>query len=64
MVSDGLIRGGIILDYTLEEKIELMREEMMSAAIKNGLKDDETLGFSRKLDCLINQYEEQKENTQ
>ncbi|NYF24055.1 aspartyl-phosphate phosphatase Spo0E family protein [Sporosarcina sp. JAI121] len=52
------------MDYTLEEKIELMREEMMSAAIKNGLKDDETLGFSRKLDCLINQYEEQKENTQ
>ncbi|MER2090822.1 MAG: aspartyl-phosphate phosphatase Spo0E family protein [Sporosarcina sp.] len=52
------------MDYTLEEQIEMIREEMMSAAIKNGLKDDETIRFSRKLDSLINQYEEQKENTQ
>ena len=45
----------------LEEEIELLREAMMDAASKEGLTANITMEFSRKLDCLINEYEAQKE---
>lgn len=48
------------MEWSLEEKIELMREEMIEVAVEKGLTAEETIGLSRKLDCLINQYEEQK----
>lgn len=51
------------MEWSLEEKIELMREEMIEVAVEKGLTADETIWFSRKLDCLINQYEEQKKST-
>jgi hypothetical protein len=55
-----LIHGGIFLEWSLEEEIELLREEMMNVAINKGLIADETIGVSRKLDNLIDQYEELK----
>ena len=33
-IANVLIRGGIILEWSLEEEIELLREEMMKVAIK------------------------------
>jgi hypothetical protein len=51
------------LEWSLEEEIELIREEMVSVAIKKGIMAEETIGFSRKLDRLINQYEEEKESS-
>lgn len=51
------------MDWSLEEEIELLREEMMNVAINKGLIADETIGVSRKLDNLIDQYEELKKPT-
>jgi len=51
-----LIHGGIILEWTLEEEIELLREEMMKAATEKGLTAAETIEFSRRLDNLMDQY--------
>ncbi|HJF32764.1 MAG TPA: aspartyl-phosphate phosphatase Spo0E family protein [Sporosarcina psychrophila] len=48
------------MEWNLEEEIELIREKMMNAAAKKGLTDNETMSFSRKLDNLMNQYEELK----
>lgn len=48
------------MEWNLEEEIELLREEMMDAAIKKGLTAAETIKFSRKLDNLMDQYEELK----
>ncbi len=48
------------MEWSLEVEIEIMREKMINVAIKKGLTADETIGLSRKLDCLINQFEEQK----
>ena len=56
------IHGGIILEWNLEEEIELLREKMMDAAIKKGLTAAETIKFSRKLDNLMDQYEELKKD--
>ena len=44
--------GGIILEWNLEEEIELLREKMMDAAIKKGLTAADTIKFSKKLDNL------------
>lgn len=49
------------MEWSLEEEIELLREKMMDAAIKKGLTAAETITFSRKLDNLMDQYEELKE---
>lgn len=46
------------MEWNLEEEIELLREEMMNAATKKGLTDKDTMSFSRKLDNLMNQYDE------
>lgn len=51
------------MEWNLEEEIELIREKMMNAAAKKGLTDNETMSFSRKLDNLMNQYEELKKST-
>lgn len=48
------------MEWNLEEKIELLRVEMINAANTKGLTADETIGASRKLDNLMDQYEEQK----
>lgn len=45
---------------SLEVEIEVTREAMMIAAIKEGLTADETLELSRKLDSLMNQLEMNK----
>lgn len=50
------------MEWKLEKEIELVREEMMNAATKKGLIADETLEFSRKLDDLMDQYEELKKD--
>jgi len=50
------IHGGIILEWNLEEEIELLREEMMKEANKKGLTAAETLEFSRRLDNLMDKY--------
>jgi len=50
------------LEWNLEKEIELLRTEMMNAAIKKGLTAAETIKFSRKLDNLMNQYEELKKD--
>lgn len=51
------VDGGVVLELSLEEEIELMREAMVGAADKDGLTSDETIEFSRKLDNLINQFD-------
>lgn len=48
------------MQLNLEEEMELLRKKMMDAAIKKGLTAAETINFSRKLDDLMNQYEELK----
>jgi hypothetical protein len=48
------------LEWNLENEIESLREEMITAATKEGITADETIGFSRRLDNLMNQYEELK----
>ena len=53
--------GGVVLELSLEEEIELMREAMVGAADKDGLTADETIEFSRKLDNLINQYHRRRD---
>jgi hypothetical protein len=58
-----LIHGGVFLDWSLEVEIELLREEMMNVANNKGLIADETIGVSRKLDNLMDQYEELKKAT-
>jgi len=50
------------LEWNLEKEIELLRTEMMNTAIKKGLTAAETIKFSRKLDNLMNQYEELKKD--
>ena len=50
------------MEWSLEEKIEIIREKMINVALKKSLTADETIGLSRKLDCLINQFEEHKKN--
>ena len=55
-VSYVFIHGGIILEWNLEEEIELLREEMMNAANKKGLTAAETIEFSRRLDNLMDKY--------
>ena len=50
------------MEWNLEEKIELLRIEMMNVANKKGLTADETIGASRKLDNLMDQYEELKKS--
>ena len=54
--------GGVVLELSLEEEIELMREAMVGAAAKDGLTADETIEFSRKLDNLINQFDKRRDN--
>ncbi|MEK4406705.1 MULTISPECIES: aspartyl-phosphate phosphatase Spo0E family protein [Sporosarcina] len=44
------------MEWTLEEEIELLREEMMKAATEKGLTAAETIEFSRRLDNLMDQY--------
>lgn len=53
--------GGVVLEPSLEEEIELMREAMVGAAEKEGLTADETIEFSRKLDNLINQFDRRRD---
>ncbi len=53
--------GGVVLEPSLEEEIEMLREAMMGAADKEGLTADETLEFSRKLDSLMNQFDRNKD---
>lgn len=53
--------GGVVLERSLEEEIELMREAMVDAADKDGLTSEETIEFSRKLDSLINQYDRRRD---
>lgn len=53
--------GGVVLELSLEEEIELMREAMVGAADKDGLTADETIEFSRKLDNLINQFDRRRD---
>jgi hypothetical protein len=53
--------GGVVLGPSLEEEIELMREAMVEAAVKEGLTADETIEFSRKLDSLINQFDRRRD---
>ena len=53
--------GGVMLERSLEEEIEWMREAMVEAAGKAGLTADETIEFSRRLDSLMNQYDALKE---
>ncbi|WP_186669381.1 aspartyl-phosphate phosphatase Spo0E family protein [Sporosarcina sp. BP05] len=48
------------MEWNLEEEIESLREKMMDAAIKKGLTAAETVEFSRKLDNIMDQYEELK----
>lgn len=55
------VDGGVVLERSLEEEIELMREAMMDAADKDGLTADETIEFSRKLDSLINQFDKRRD---
>ena len=50
------------MEWSLEEKIEMMREEMIERALKIGLNADETIVLSNELDYLMNQYEEEKNN--
>ncbi len=50
------------MDWSLEKEIELLREEMMNVAINKGLIADETIGVSRKLDNLMDQYDELKKD--
>jgi len=53
--------GGVVLELSLEDEIELMREAMVGAADKDGLTADETIEFSRKLDNLINQFDRRRD---
>ncbi len=55
------VDGGVVLELSLEEEIELMREAMVDAADRDGLTADATIEFSRKLDNLINQFDRRRD---
>ncbi|HZK86876.1 MAG TPA: aspartyl-phosphate phosphatase Spo0E family protein [Syntrophomonas sp.] len=40
----------------IEQKIEVLREEMVDLGMKKGFQDQQVIIISRKLDELLNQY--------
>ena len=46
--------------WKLEDEIEIIRQQMIDAANFEGLSADVTMELSRKLDELINHYDDQR----
>jgi hypothetical protein len=53
-------RGGINMDrfYAILEKMEKLRQEMNEVATQKSINDPEVLVVSKKLDEILNQYQE------
>ncbi|MEQ6377970.1 aspartyl-phosphate phosphatase Spo0E family protein [Bacillaceae bacterium S4-13-58] len=45
----------------LMQEIEILRRKMMNTAVQEGLTSTQALDLSRKLDRLLNRYEEKKQ---
>lgn len=53
-------KGVAKMVWKLEDEIEIIRQQMIDAANFEGLSADVTMELSRKLDELINHYDDQR----